>query len=109
MANTQVSTTKNFSCWCDKHSDAGLIFGVVSIEYNDSIYVYKEGDTPADAISAMARSGMIPNKKSFERMIQQIKTTIVDNENKPTSTALEYIEDVESVQNNNIIPASTTR
>lgn len=56
MANVQISTTQNYACFCDSNLSAGLIPGPETVEYNDSIYIYTEGDTPAEAVDAMITS-----------------------------------------------------
>ena len=50
MANVQIFTTQDYACFCDVNLSSGLVPGPETVEYNDSIYIYTEGDTPAAAV-----------------------------------------------------------
>lgn len=95
MANVQVSITQAWSCFCDTNSSAGLIPGPETAEYNDSIYIYAEAATPADAIQGVIDAGRVPDAESFDRMVQQVIDFYGTNsESQEAQDALAAIEQV---------------
>ena len=99
MANVQVSLTQLWACFCDTGSSAGLVNGPETAEYNNSIYIYAEAATPADAIQGVVNAGRVPDDESFERMIQQV-TDFYEGGTEDASTVNDLISAIEDIQAN---------
>ena len=108
MANVQISTSQDYACFCDANSSAGLIPGPETVEYNDALYIYTEGDTPAAAVNAMIVAGRTPTDESYDRMVQDFESQkslldpVADAED--IAAIDELITGLRSVQDGSYIP-----
>lgn len=103
MANVKISMALPYACAINADLDAGLVLGPTDVEFNDSIYVYAEGATPAAAIQAVMNLGRTPSPASIERMEQQLLNTVPPGD-EPGSELLQLIENMKTVVGMGVLP-----
>jgi len=96
MANTKISMSLPYACLIDNNLEAILIIGPIDIEYDNSIYQYVEGATPADAVQALIDINCIPSDNSISR-IEQILLNSVNIGQQPSQELLDSISDVKAI------------